>query len=594
MTTMRSWCLAVAFVLGFPALGADVKVSNLPTTNQLTKADVMVVVTEPGTANAVTRAPTLETLLKLPFGSNGLTVGRIPYAPTTNSLADSPWYRISTNALGFNGTNWFVRSDGAGVVGVGEGVLSSLNGATAATAFGNGALNRLTSGNNNTAGGRNALYWTSTGSENTAGGHNALYNNTIGTFNTGFGYASIFSSVNNHLNSGFGSWTLYNLTSGSNNVAAGYYALASLTSGKNNTGIGGKESGSNGTFTGDDNTFAGANLTIPASSSFSQNTLLGANQTALNGATNVVALGYGVPVRASNVAQVGTNGVNALYLNGTVGWFRGSGSPEGVITAGVGSFFTREDGGAGTSYYVKESGTGNTGWKAVATTSTVTGGANPTASAGLTAINGSALTFMRSDGAPAISQSISPTWTGTHTFNNNNVTVNKGLEIKGEGMAGGWPLSVTATNSSTALYLYKPDSAFFSAETIDSTGRSINTTGHFKILSSPVQLGVFTNGYAGLSGGGLSLPVRSIGGNVTILINHVFNVVNANGTTVTLPAANSVPNGWITIIKSKSGVTTTVARTGSDTIDEAAANDSLGSLVVGRYMSDNVSNWIKW
>lgn len=42
----------------------------------------------------------------------------------------------------------------------------------------------------------------------------------------------------------------------------------------------------------------------------------------------------------------------------------GTGSPEGVVTAGVGSIFLREDGGAGTTFYVKESGTGNTGWVA--------------------------------------------------------------------------------------------------------------------------------------------------------------------------------------------------------------------------------------
>ncbi|MGH7075945.1 MAG: hypothetical protein ACREFD_17345, partial [Stellaceae bacterium] len=42
--------------------------------------------------------------------------------------------------------------------------------------------------------------------------------------------------------------------------------------------------------------------------------------------------------------------------------------------------------------------------------------ANPTASAGLSAVDGSATTFMRSDGAPAIDQSISPTWTGRHSF----------------------------------------------------------------------------------------------------------------------------------------------------------------------------------
>lgn len=43
-------------------------------------------------------------------------------------------------------------------------------------------------------------------------------------------------------------------------------------------------------------------------------------------------------------------------------------------------------------------------------------GANPTASVGLTAVNGSSTTYMRSDGAPAIDVSISPTWTALHVF----------------------------------------------------------------------------------------------------------------------------------------------------------------------------------
>lgn len=47
---------------------------------------------------------------------------------------------------------------------------------------------------------------------------------------------------------------------------------------------------------------------------------------------------------------------------GKVQQWSGSGSPEGVVTAPVGSTYQRDDGGAGTSFYVKESGTGNTGW----------------------------------------------------------------------------------------------------------------------------------------------------------------------------------------------------------------------------------------
>src|SRR6185312_4313225 len=43
--------------------------------------------------------------------------------------------------------------------------------------------------------------------------------------------------------------------------------------------------------------------------------------------------------------------------------------------------------------------------------------ANPSGSIGLTAVNGTAVTAMRSDAAPPLSQAIAPTWTGNHTFN---------------------------------------------------------------------------------------------------------------------------------------------------------------------------------
>ena len=45
-------------------------------------------------------------------------------------------------------------------------------------------------------------------------------------------------------------------------------------------------------------------------------------------------------------------------------------------------------------------------------------GANPSANVGLTVVDGSAATFMRSDAAPPIDVSIAPTWTGIHTFSN--------------------------------------------------------------------------------------------------------------------------------------------------------------------------------
>ena len=42
----------------------------------------------------------------------------------------------------------------------------------------------------------------------------------------------------------------------------------------------------------------------------------------------------------------------------------GSGTPEGVVAAPVGTLFLRSNGAATTTLYVKETGTGNTGWVA--------------------------------------------------------------------------------------------------------------------------------------------------------------------------------------------------------------------------------------
>lgn len=50
--------------------------------------------------------------------------------------------------------------------------------------------------------------------------------------------------------------------------------------------------------------------------------------------------------------------------SGTATVQAGTGSPEGVKTATPGSMYTDTDGGAGSTLWIKESGTGNTGWVA--------------------------------------------------------------------------------------------------------------------------------------------------------------------------------------------------------------------------------------
>ena len=58
---------------------------------------------------------------------------------------------------------------------------------------------------------------------------------------------------------------------------------------------------------------------------------------------------------------------NWVSLDNYLGTYYGTGSPEGVVTAPVGATYQRSDGGAGTTFYTKESGTGNTGWAAALT-----------------------------------------------------------------------------------------------------------------------------------------------------------------------------------------------------------------------------------
>jgi hypothetical protein len=86
-----------------------------------------------------------------------------------------------------------------------------------------------------------------------------------------------------------------------------------------------------------------------------------------NSAGNTV-LGISSGNRLNIVNSVGTV---VAYLTSTGAFapqntsaaqYAGAGTPEGAVTANPGSTYMRTNGGAGTSFYVKESGTGNTGW----------------------------------------------------------------------------------------------------------------------------------------------------------------------------------------------------------------------------------------
>lgn len=79
-------------------------------------------------------------------------------------------------------------------------------------------------------------------------------------------------------------------------------------------------------------------------------------------------------LQVGQITLTGASGLNATagvvkgsyFQVGTSGsgpkWVTGSGSPEGVVAAVVGSVYSRDNGSLGTSLYLKQSGSGNTGW----------------------------------------------------------------------------------------------------------------------------------------------------------------------------------------------------------------------------------------
>ena len=73
--------------------------------------------------------------------------------------------------------------------------------------------------------------------------------------------------------------------------------------------------------------------------------------------TTAIQSAASVTYNGSNV-NAELNAINATIVT----LVPSAGSPEGVVSAPVGRVYTRSDGGAGTTLYVKESGTGNTGW----------------------------------------------------------------------------------------------------------------------------------------------------------------------------------------------------------------------------------------
>lgn len=205
---------------------------------------------------------------------------------------------------------------------------------------------------------------------------------------------------------------------------------------------------------------------------------------------------------------------------------------------------------------------------------TVSSGANPTASVGLSTVNGSATTFMRSDAAPALSQSIVPVWTGLHTFQ-------AGLTTSGNQTASFW--GTTGINISTAAnVIYTDNSSSGSVGTlaINSLGMDTVKATNATTYSNIATLVINGTPIAGTNVTGTNLLALDIINGKAQLLGGIFSGTSSSAANF-LCGGNSSGNPISTTggLFSAVSVANRVGLNGSSSTT-LAVNGSYGNLVV--------------
>jgi hypothetical protein len=293
-----------------------------------------------------------------------------------------------------------------GSIGMGSEALSLSFANSYSTAVGYRALRRASNGVNNTAVGYNAMPVVTLGSSNVAVGRDASAALIDGNNNIAVGYVALAANVSGYGNVAIGYAALTACTS-IGNVSIGENALKDSTTGQNvalgfRTGFQPAGQGANTTTTGTRQTLLGNGA--GQASATQVNDVIAIGNNAVVGGNNAVAIGSGTSANAAGAVVIGrdsagtaasTATVNDFLLGTTLhtvrvpgalvctttvdassgfrhgsatmpSWTKGAGTPEGAVTAPVGSLFSRTDGGTDTAIYRKEAGTGNTGWVATA------------------------------------------------------------------------------------------------------------------------------------------------------------------------------------------------------------------------------------
>lgn len=170
--------------------------------------------------------------------------------------------------------------------------------------------------------------------------------------------------------------------------------------------------------------------------------------------------------------------------------------------------------GGGTTNFLRADGTWNV--------PPVSTGANPTASVGLSAVNGVATTFLRSDGAPALSQGIVPTWTGIHTFSAR-PAFNLGATV-----SGGTFISRGISDSATAIALTIASTGAISTSA-PSAGSSLTVNGNAASVAESV-----ISGFTGATSGATTSLLRANSTANSIGVGPALNLGDTTATTASM------------------------------------------------------------
>jgi len=175
------------------------------------------------------------------------------------------------------------------------------------------------------------------------------------------------------------------------------------------------------------------------------------------------------------ISSDGAAGSGALMVTGNIyssNIKKANGTPEGVVTGVVGDIFQRTDGGPGSTLYIKESGTGTTGWTALATGG---GGVGGVGTAGRASIWASSSSISASNAiieynngrigiGPVVDDGVSTLQvSGAAVFSGGDTIFTRSVDVSGEVTINGrMELSILSTNPvvpSAGLNVYAFDRA---------------------------------------------------------------------------------------------------------------------------------------